>query len=79
MTQPEATEAELWMTLHDAMDGNLSMSRRRKLITAYRAAVLRTAADALDDSETLRDLTDDHMRDVNATTNELRRMAEEDQ
>ncbi|TXS23107.1 hypothetical protein EAO70_04870 [Streptomyces sp. adm13(2018)] len=48
MTQPTApaTEAELWMALHDAMDGNLSMSRRRKLIDSYKAAVLRGAADA---------------------------------
>lgn len=48
-----------------------------KLLHAYRAAVLREAADALDESETLRDLTDDHMHDVNAATNELRRMAGE--
>jgi hypothetical protein len=41
-----------------------------------RALVLRTAADALDESETLRDLTDDHMHDVNAAANELRRMAD---
>jgi len=41
-----------------------------------RAAVLRAAADALDESETLRDLTDDHMHDVNAAANELRRMAD---
>ncbi|MFB7354831.1 hypothetical protein [Streptomyces gardneri] len=40
-----------------------------------RATVLREAADALDESETLRDLTDDHMHDVNAAANELRRMA----
>lgn len=48
-----------------------------KLLDAYRAAVLREAADALDESETLRDLTDDHMSDVNAAANELRRMADE--
>lgn len=46
-------------------------------IDAFRAAVLREAADALDESETLRDLTDDHMSDVNAAANELRRMADE--
>ncbi|MDX5569534.1 hypothetical protein PYK79_48445 [Streptomyces sp. ID05-04B] len=46
-------------------------------INAFRAAVLREAADALDESEVLRDFTDDHMSDVNATTNELRRMADE--
>lgn len=48
-----------------------------KLVNAYRAAVLRDAADKLDESETLRDLTDDHMGDVNMVTNELRRMADE--
>jgi hypothetical protein len=46
-------------------------------INAFKAAVLREAADALDESETLRDLTDDHMSDVNAAANELRRMADE--
>lgn len=46
---------------------------------ADRAAVLREAADALDESETLRDLTDDHMHDVHAAANELRRMADEAQ
>jgi hypothetical protein len=48
-----------------------------ELVDAYRAAVLREAADALDESETLRNLTDDHMHDVNAAANELRRMADE--
>jgi predicted DNA-binding transcriptional regulator AlpA len=47
-----------------------------ELLNAYREAVLREAADALDESETLRDLTDDHMSDVNAAANELRRMAD---
>ena len=47
------------------------------LLDAYRAEVLREAADALDESETLRDLTDDHMHDVHAAANELRRMADE--
>lgn len=47
-----------------------------QLLDAYRAAVLREAADKLDESETLRDLTDDHMGDVNAAANELRRMAD---
>lgn len=42
-----------------------------------RAETLREAADALDESKTLRDLTDDHMHDVNAAANELRRMADE--
>ncbi|WP_405909592.1 hypothetical protein OG742_37320 [Streptomyces sp. NBC_00828] len=41
-----------------------------------RNAVLREAADALDESEKLRNLTDDHMHDVNAAANELRRMAD---
>jgi hypothetical protein len=49
-----------------------------KLLDAYRAAVLREAADKLDESKTLRDLTDDHMHDVNAAANELRRMADEE-
>ncbi|MEE1735934.1 hypothetical protein PUR49_05315 [Streptomyces sp. BE147] len=44
-------------------------------VAMHRAEVLREAADALDESETLRDLTDDHMHDVNAAANELRRMA----
>lgn len=48
-----------------------------ELLNAYRADVLREAADQLDESEVLRDLTDDHMADVNAAANELRRMAEE--
>jgi predicted DNA-binding transcriptional regulator AlpA len=48
-----------------------------ELVDAYRADVLRVAADRLDESETLRDLTDDHMQDVNAAANELRRMADE--
>ncbi|WP_159107031.1 hypothetical protein [Streptomyces coelicoflavus] len=47
--------------------------------TADRAAVLREAADHLDNSERLRDLTDDHMLDINAAANELRRMADETQ
>jgi hypothetical protein len=49
-----------------------------KLLDAYRAAVLREAADKLDESKTLRDLTDDHMSDVKAAANELRRMADEE-
>ncbi|MFF7130365.1 GIY-YIG nuclease family protein [Streptomyces sp. NPDC008240] len=48
-----------------------------KMLAAYRRAVLLDAADKLDESETLRDLTDDHMSDVNAAANELRRMAEQ--
>lgn len=55
-----------------------TMTAAQKLLHAYRGAVLRAAADALDESETLRDLTDDHMADVNAAANELRRMAAED-
>lgn len=51
--------------------------RASERIDAYRAAVLREAADKLDESEALRDLTDDHMHDVNAAANELRRMADE--
>lgn len=42
-----------------------------------RAVILLAAADALDNSERLRGLTDDHMHDVNAAANELRRMADE--
>lgn len=53
------------------------LGEAEKLLDAYRAAVLREAADRLDESETLRDLTDDHMADVNAAANELRRMADE--
>ncbi|MEU9670373.1 AlpA family phage regulatory protein [Streptomyces bobili] len=51
--------------------------RASQKIDAFRASVLREAADRLDESEALRDLTDDHMHDVNAAANELRRMAEE--
>ncbi|MEV8432026.1 hypothetical protein ACWHLZ_27930 [Streptomyces chartreusis] len=47
--------------------------------TVTRAEILLAAADALDESERLRDLTDDHMHDVNAAANELRRMAGEQQ
>lgn len=46
---------------------------------AHRAAVLREAADALDNSERLREITDDHMRDINEAADELRRMADETQ
>ncbi|WP_405695226.1 hypothetical protein OHA99_09300 [Streptomyces coelicoflavus] len=48
-----------------------------KHLRADRAAVLREAADHLDNSERLRDLTDGHMLDINAAANELRRMADE--
>lgn len=48
----------------------------RDALDEYRAKVLREAADKLDESETLRDLTDDHMHDVNAAANELRRIAD---
>lgn len=51
--------------------------RASQKIDAFRAAVLLEAADALDESETLRDLTDDHMGDVNMVTAELRSMATE--
>ncbi|MDX3353926.1 hypothetical protein PV703_11510 [Streptomyces sp. ME01-24h] len=37
MTQP--TETDLHLALHNAMDGNLSQSRRRDLLDAYTAAV----------------------------------------
>jgi hypothetical protein len=42
MTEPAAslTELELRAELFDAMDGNLRMSRRKKLLDAYREAVL---------------------------------------
>lgn len=43
-TDPTAAEAELWMALHDAMDGNLRVSRRRTLLADYKAAVLNMAA-----------------------------------
>lgn len=56
-----------------------TMSAAQKLLAEYEAAVLLDAADALDESETLRDLTDDHMGDVNLVTTELRRMAAEKQ
>ncbi|AVH58400.1 MULTISPECIES: hypothetical protein [Streptomyces] len=46
-------------------------------LAAARAQAYRGAADALDASETLRDLTDDHMSDVHAAANELRRLADE--
>lgn len=46
-------------------------------VASQRRAALLEAADALDESETLRDLTDDHMSDVNAAANELRHMANE--
>lgn len=75
----QATESAFWMQLHDAMDGNLSMSKRRKLLTDYRAAVLLAAADRLDNSKELRDRTDDHMGDVNAATDQLRIYAREGQ
>ncbi|MFI1562172.1 helix-turn-helix transcriptional regulator [Streptomyces sp. NPDC020490] len=51
--------------------------RASEKIDAFRRAVLREAADRLDESEVLRDLTDDHMGDIKAATNELRRMADE--
>lgn len=38
---------------------------------------LRALADDLDESEELRNLTDEHMQDVYATTNEIRRRADE--
>lgn len=45
--------------------------------TAVWVANIRWAADHLDNSERLRDLTDDHMGDINAAANELRRVADE--
>jgi len=64
---PERTAA-----LRDALMGPTALPA-----PADRAAVLREAADHLDASERLRDLTDDHMHDVNAAANELRRLAGE--
>jgi hypothetical protein len=46
---------------------------------ADRAAVLRSAADQIDNSERLRDFTDDHMTDVHEAANEPRRLADEAQ
>ncbi|MGW0933147.1 hypothetical protein [Streptomyces sp. NPDC002644] len=40
------------------------------------AAVYRQAADEIDTAKELRDLTDDHMRDINAAANYLRRRAD---
>jgi hypothetical protein len=52
------------------------VDRATQLVDAYRTEVLREAADRLDGSKVLRDLTDDHMHDVNAAANELRRIAD---
>lgn len=46
-----ATEATLRTALRNAMDGNLSISRRRSLLDDYRAAVLTNAGHTvLDDN-----------------------------
>lgn len=42
--EPTLAELELREQLHDAMDGNLRMSRRRELLNAYRNAILAAAA-----------------------------------
>lgn len=59
------------------IDAQLAALRKQVTEPVDRAAVLREAADDLDNSERLRDLTDDHMLDINAAANELRRMADE--
>jgi hypothetical protein len=85
VTQPSAsnpTEAEIWMALHDAMGGNLSISNRRKLISVHREAALREAVQAAE-GELLQDNTgtpedeayNQGIRDVIAAI--TRRMAEE--
>jgi hypothetical protein len=74
------TAAELRRDIHEALClyavTAAAGAEIESLITRLEAAVLNEAADALDESETLRDLTDDHMGDVHATTSELRRMAD---
>ncbi|MET9150013.1 hypothetical protein ABZX82_01840 [Streptomyces griseoflavus] len=60
-----------------AYDTSRAAPADQATVPADRAAVLRWAADHLDQSERLRDLTDDHMLDINAAANELRRMADE--
>lgn len=47
-----------------------------ELLDAYRAEVLREAADTLDRSRELIEYTDDHMSDINQATRLLRCMAE---
>ncbi|MEU0018005.1 hypothetical protein ABZ173_10080 [Streptomyces rochei] len=70
-------------TMYNASEARVSdlIDERDRLLETRvdRAAVLREAADALDNSERLRDLTDDHMLNINAAANELRRMADETQ
>ncbi|MEU7384746.1 hypothetical protein AB0A91_33195 [Streptomyces sp. NPDC042207] len=73
-----------WDRLSDAVaihghDGATRIVWADEQPPADQAAVLREAADALDESEALRDLTDDHMHDVHAAANELRRLADEAQ
>lgn len=70
-----AREGLFGFVVAGAEEGDLPTFARA--LDAYRAEVLREAADALDESDRLRDLTDDHMHDVNAAANELRRMADE--
>lgn len=84
LEQQTTTETSGGITFADVVETILSVGRERDVVEAaarerlraeVRAETLREAADALDESETLRDLTDDHMHDVNAAANELRRMA----
>ncbi|WP_329622942.1 hypothetical protein OG357_23035 [Streptomyces sp. NBC_01255] len=78
--RPEITPRERLATMVRTSRGDMtvwSAPEVQDALDAYQAAVLLEAADSLDESETLRDLTDDHMHDVNAAADELRRMAEE--
>lgn len=82
------------VAIHNAVETDLSLVDQEPRVQALfacaaeavmavadteHAAVLREAADALDNSDRLRDLTDDHMSDVNAAADELRRLADEAQ
>ncbi|MET8766346.1 helix-turn-helix domain-containing protein [Streptomyces sp. NPDC004658] len=76
--EPMDARKELYAFVMQGKEHSPDISERAsEKIDAYRRAVLLDAADKLDQSETLRDLTDDHMHDVNAAANELRRMADE--
>ena len=48
----------------------------REIVKMIRVEALEWAADKLDNSDSLRDHTDDHMGDVHATTAELRALKE---
>lgn len=76
-TTPEARKALYAFVMQGKEHSPAVSGKASARIDAFRVAVLREAADKLDESETLRDLTDDHMGDVNAATNELRRMADQ--